>query len=91
MNIEFKVPNLKETKEKLFEKIENSKSKLNDKDELELEELTLKWFKKIIDEYLESNDLTYSMESINVKYKKNDDQWEIEDDSELVEIFNFKI
>ena len=82
---------MKETKEKLFEKIENSKSKLNDKDELELEELTLKWFKKIIDEYLESNDLTYSMESINVKYKKNDDQWEIEDDSELVEIFNFKI
>ena len=91
LNINIKVPNLKGTKQKLFKMIKKFQPELIEKSESELEEISLKWFKQIIDEELKSKELVYNMEYITIKYKKVENEWEVEDDSEFVKIFRFRI
>lgn len=86
-----KVPNLSMVKSKLYEKIGKYHEKLLDKTEDEVENTTLKWLKETIFEELNSKEVKYNMENINIRYKKNGDAWEVEDDTELVKVFNFKI
>ena len=71
-----KVPDLSKVRSKLYEEVEKT---------------TLKWLKETIFEELSSKEVKYNMEDINIKYRKNGDTWEVEDDTELVRIFNFKI
>ena len=85
-----KVPDLSKVRSKLYEKIEKYHAKLLEKSDDEVEKTTLKWLKETIFEELSSKEVKYNMEDINIKYRKNGDTWEVEDDTELVRIFNFK-
>ena len=86
-----KVPDLSKVRSKLYEKIEKYQAKLLEKSDDEVEKTTLKWLKETIFEELSSKEVKYNMEDINIKYRKNGDTWEVEDDTELVRVFNFKI
>jgi hypothetical protein len=86
-----KVPDLSKVRSKLYEKIEKYHAKLLEKSDDEVEKTTLKWLKETIFEELSSKEVKYNMEDINIKYRKNGDTWEVEDDTELVRVFNFKI
>ncbi len=89
--VNLKVPDLSKVRSKLYEKIEKYQAKLLEKSDDEVEKTTLKWLKETIFEELSSKEVKYNMEDINIKYRKNGDTWEVEDDTELVRVFNFKI
>ena len=86
-----KVPDLSKVRSKLYEKIEKYHAKLLEKSDDEVKKTTLKWLKETIFEELSSKEVKYNMKNINIKYRKNGDTWEVEDDTELVRVFNFKI
>lgn len=91
LSVNFKVPNLSKVKGKLFERIQNSKSILSMKDESEIEKISLEWFKEIVDEEINGVNLNRKFKLIDIKYVKNGEEWNIEDDSEFVKIFGFEM
>ena len=91
LSVNFKVPNLSKVKGKLFERIQNSKSILSMKDESEIEKISLEWFKEIVDEEINGVNLNRKFKLIDIKYVKNGEEWNIEDDSEFVKIFRFEM
>ena len=48
-------------------------------------------FKEIIDEEVDGEDAKRNIDTITIKYKKVGNEWVVEDDSELVKAFGFRI
>ena len=61
------------------------------KDESEIEKISLEWFKEIVDEEINGVNLNRKFKLIDIKYVKNGEEWNIEDDSEFVKIFGFEM
>ena len=91
LNVKMTVPDLYETEKKLLKKVQDSQSELSQKNEDEIEKISLKWFKEIIDAELNSSNLKSNTKNISVKYQKVGNEWTVVDDSELVKIFGFNI
>ena len=91
LSVSLIISNLSKAKKKLFEKVEKLRFKLNKKSEKEIEKTTLKWFKEIIDEEVDGEDAKRNIDTITIKYKKVGNEWVVEDDSELVKAFGFRI
>ena len=91
LSVSLIISNLSKAKKKLFEKVEKLRFKLNKKSEKEIEKTTLKWFKEIIDEEVDGEDAKRNIDTITIKYKKVGSEWVVEDDSELVKAFGFRI
>ena len=91
LSVSLIISNLSKAKKKLFEKVEKLRFKLNKKSEKEIQKTTLKWFKEIIDEEVDGEDAKRNIDTITIKYKKIGSEWIVEDDSELVKAFGFRI